>query len=551
FVPFKSIKMTALWLLLGALVSTVTCSTIRNASVTYDQQTKQFVLHDFIADHSVAYGSFNDEIFKTGWSYLEVKSNELYPDPIQAYAAGLIEGHLTADLLKKHWSNVIMDYCVNEESYCQRLQAFLQENLDFINKNVQFKRQYDVYWHHIALTLEQLHGLEDGVLNRTSGPSTNLDVMGLLLLNIQGDLEDLETVLNKKAQKAFGSGSCSALVKVLPNNKDIYFAQDAWSSYNTMLRILKKYSLQFHTIMGAGSPIVPGHTYSFSSYPGMIFSMDDFYIISSGLGAMETTIGNGNASLWKYVTTETILEWQRSIIANRLAKNGKQWVTLFSILNSGTYNNQWMILDLNKFQPGKPLQDGLLWVIEQLPGYVHSEDVTDVLRKQSYWPSYNTAYFKDIFNMSGGQINAEKYGDWFTYERTPRALIFKRDQGKIQDIPGMIKLMRYNDFTNDPLSRCNCTPPYSAENAIAARCDLNPINGTYPFGALGHRQHGAIDMKLSSFELSKNYEFVAFGGPTYDSLPPFQWSKSDFDTKVKHYGQPDLWNFKPIIHKWM
>ncbi|KAF8794203.1 putative phospholipase B-like 2 like protein [Argiope bruennichi] len=517
-------KMTVAWILLGAVVSTVTCSTIRNASVTYDQQTEQFVLHDFIADNSVAYGNFNDEIFKTGWSYLEVKSNKLFPDPIQAYAAGLLEGYLTADLLRKHWSNVIADYCVNEEEYCQRLQEFLQQNLDFINKNVQFKRQYDIYWHHVALTLEQLHGLEDGFFNRTSGPSTNVDAMGLLLLNIQGDLEDLETVLNKK---------------------------DAWSTYNTMLRILKKYSLQFHTSMGAGSPIVPGHTYSFSSYPGLLFSMDDFYIISSGLGAMETTIGNGNASLWQYVTPETILEWQRSIIANRLAKNGKQWVTLFSILNSGTYNNQWMILDLNRFQPGKPLEDGLLWVIEQLPGYLHSEDVTDVLRKQSYWPSYNTAFFKDIFNMSGGQINAEKFGDWFTYERTPRALIFKRDQGKVQDIPGMIKLMRYNDFTNDPLSRCNCTPPYSAENAIAARCDLNPENGTYPFGALGHRQHGAIDMKLSSFELFKNYEFVAFGGPTYDNLPPFQWSKSDFDKKVKHYGHPDLWNFKPIIHKWM
>lgn len=71
-------------------------------------------------------------------------------------------------------------------------------------------------------------------------------------LNILGDLEDLEQVLKKKEQKVFGSGSCSALVKVLPNNKDIYFAQDTWSSYNAMLRILKKYSLKFHTSMAAG-----------------------------------------------------------------------------------------------------------------------------------------------------------------------------------------------------------------------------------------------------------------------------------------------------------
>ena len=54
----------------------------------------------------------------------------------------------------------------------------------------------------------------------------------------------------------------------------------------------------------------------------------------------------------------------------------------------------------------------------------------------------------------------------------------------------MIKLMRYNNFKKDPLSKCDCSPPYSGENAISARNDLNPKSGTYPFGALGHRSHG-------------------------------------------------------------
>ncbi|KFM70112.1 putative phospholipase B-like 2, partial [Stegodyphus mimosarum] len=330
-----------------------------------------------------------------------------------------------------------------------------------------------------------------------------------------GDLEDLEVVLKKNnLKKVLGSGSCSGLVKVLPNNENLYVAQDTWSGYNSMLRILKKYIFSFHTAMNEGSPVIPGHTSTFSSQPGLIFSQDDFYLISSGLVAIETTIGNSNTSLYDFVTPEgTILEWQRNIIANRLAKDGRQWANLFEIMNSGTYNNQWMIVDYKKFMPGKPLQDGLLWVLEQLPGYTHSEDVTKLLRDQGYFPSYNVAYFPDVFNLSGAQINAQKYGDWFTYDRCPRALIFRRDQGKVSDVPSMIKLMRYNDYTNDPLSRCNCTPPYSAENAISARCDLNPINGTYPFAALGHRQHGGTDMKLTTFDLFQNMEFVAFGGP--------------------------------------
>ncbi|KAK3787448.1 hypothetical protein RRG08_025714 [Elysia crispata] len=161
-------------------------------------------------------------------------------------------------------------------------------------------------------------------------------------------------------------------------------------------------------------------------------------------------------------------------------------------------------------------------------GTIVYDDLTHILYKNMYFGSYNHAYFPEIFNKSGQPALVAKYGDWFTYERTPRALIFKRDAPKVKDLTAMIKLMRYNNFKHDPLSRCNCTPPYSGENAIAARCDLNPANGTYPFGALGHRPHAATDMKVTTFELFKSQSFQAQSGPPFDDVPAFQWSTSSF-----------------------
>ena len=117
--------------------------------------------------------------------------------------------------------------------------------------------------------------------------------------------------------------------------------------------------------------LIPGQTMSFSSYPGLIYSGDDFYLISTGLAVTETTIGNSNKDLWKFVKPKgQILEGVRTMVANRLAQSGKHWSKLFAKRNSGTYNNQWMVLDYNKFEPGKDVANtkGLLWVLEQLPG---------------------------------------------------------------------------------------------------------------------------------------------------------------------------------------
>lgn len=54
---------------------------------------------------------------------------------------------------------------------------------------------------------------------------------------------------------------------------------------------------------------------------------------------------------------------------------------------SGTYNNQYMVLDLKKVHIKKRLDEGTLYIVEQIPTYVEYSEQTNVLRKGTIFPA--------------------------------------------------------------------------------------------------------------------------------------------------------------------
>lgn len=63
---------------------------------------------------------------------------------------------------------------------------------------------------------------------------------------IDDDLEDLEQALQKNSPRHIkGSGSCSALIKLLPENKEMFISHVTWNTYIGLLRIFKLYDLPF------------------------------------------------------------------------------------------------------------------------------------------------------------------------------------------------------------------------------------------------------------------------------------------------------------------
>jgi len=294
-------------------------------------------------------------------------------------------------------------------------------------------------------------------------------------------------------------------------------SQAAWFSYGAMNRIYKHYYFDVKTNGTVAKKI------SFSSYPGCLVSIDDFYMMDSGLVMLQTTNMINNQSLYGAVTPFALLAWQRVRLANSMSSTGKMWTDIISRYNSGTYNNQYMVVDLKKFHKGKGLDDGALWVAEQIPGRVEYEDVTEVLR-YGYFPSYNVPFFPDIWAISGyGNLAGNQ-----SHTMSPRAQIFRRDQASVVDFESMKHLMRSNDYEKDPYSLGD------PGNAICSRFDLEPSSKR-------PRPSGCYDAKVTSYSRALNLVCEAINGPTTQNQPPFSWT-GQFEDMV-HEGMPQTFNF--------
>ena len=67
---------------------------------------------------------------------------------MQAVAAGMAEGFITADFIAMSYQNTMQGYCDNEKEYCDRLNQYLADNMDWVQSQIK-KNPYDSYWHQV------------------------------------------------------------------------------------------------------------------------------------------------------------------------------------------------------------------------------------------------------------------------------------------------------------------------------------------------------------------------------------------------------------------
>ena len=188
-------------------------------------------------------------------------------------------------------------------------------------------------------------------------------------------------------------------------------------------------------------PNHPGHSgFGVNITKGMI---GEFYM------HMGTSINILKDELYDLIATESIGSSFRQMLAGRLASSAEEWTKIFARENSGTCNEQAIILDMNKIDfKNKKIEDKALMIIEQMPNKTETKDVTEYLRK-GHWPSYNVPFIDTIYKDLGYYVNETSEGVYenVEYTQSERALIFKRDQGNINS-KEEFKKERYNDYVS-------------------------------------------------------------------------------------------------------
>eukprot|EP00771_Trimastix_marina_P001820 gnl/Trimastix_PCT/2922.p1 GENE.gnl/Trimastix_PCT/2922~~gnl/Trimastix_PCT/2922.p1 ORF type:complete len:607 (+),score=181.04 gnl/Trimastix_PCT/2922:34-1854(+) len=490
-------------------------------------------------DQGLAFGRFEDTLHQEGWGKLYIMTNPNHSDEDQMYGAGFLEAALTHERIYQHFT-VTRGHTLKgmqATEWPANITKYMQKNIEFTHW---VARQGGDYSNQLALQLTQFKGLVDGYVRCAPAEHRVANAeFEFWLFNSNSDLEDLQpALLHPHRNAALGEdwaethSHCTGLVRLLPKYKEVFFAQDTWSGYHTMNRILKSYSFRHKSTSTASQQVM------FSSYPGILYSVDDFYVLSNKMNVLETTFHCWNHTMYDmYVKPETILTWLRVQVANRMATKGKHWQEIFAQHNSGTYNNQYVILDHSLFDIDVQPEKGFLWVVEQLPGHIVGGDHTKQLIKTGYYPSINAPSYPHMYTLAGYPEMVRKHGDYWSYQNTSRMRIIRRDVPKIGNYAEFKQFMRYNDWHHDPLS--NGDPAQTIES----RYDLRP-SGL----AGGRKAHpfGGTDSKTTSHRQTIRMQMDAISSPTTQGgLPPWRFGVAPFEDEP-HLGLPLVWDFKWI-----
>ncbi|CAL4098399.1 unnamed protein product, partial [Meganyctiphanes norvegica] len=517
-------------------------------SVTFDGS--KYMLHHEIARNWVAKANFTDNTNNDGWSYLEVETNPNYPDTIQSYAAGFVEGASSSEIIYLSYRNTAEGFCKwKGKEFCDRLNDFLLKNNNWMKSMLAIKNRTCPVWHNVELILNQLQGVNDGY--NATGKET-MEEGAVLLMNLMGDIEDLSSVLEPKQHKSniedwnkgrvTGDGHCSALIKVLRGNTDLYVSHVTWNTTPNNLKITSMYLLttidtNFHGPKYRIAFSVALH----SSHLGFISLNFNLKNSVPGFLKLVFEVPTRHFMLFWHIVkgTQKLLEWMRVIVANRISTSGKMWTDFFSMHNSGTYNNQWMVVDYKQFRP--------FHHIKALEQFFVKSDKHNIIAHLLFWQSWNAILYVYVFHLSGIRNIIEKSNVWHGAHCCPNRLLRREYYRVYQEKAPEDKIIHYWDRQLKETARCSS---YHSDRTIFLYREIDQINSLSGYDALDWEESRSKSGILIT--LNPASQMLLQPSPrTFLSRKCFRRSRVNIVTNEDYVRHIDRTKFLLLIAKWL
>lgn len=478
-------------------------------------------------DLLAAQGEFQRTRYQTGWDKLNIKTYSEVNPLIQCWSAGFIEGLLSFKEISHYYHNIHI-FFLNDEQSITKIKEFyrnvdkrIREKMELQNINNLSQQEFRK-WTYTTCLHAQIEGLHAGY-NTIADEKEKLDLLDFYFINSEGNFDDLKYFMqinnmnicdktqfytNENLQKVYNTtnieqiwkrlidnGHCSALVKLTktkePNSDKIIYdligGHNTWSAYCEMMRTLKYMEWAFE-----GDNISIGfvpRTISYSSYPGVLFSGDDFYLLDSKITILQTTLSALDKFAYKDLidTEEYIPEFMRLMTTNFMSDSGEAWVHNYKNYTNHMYITQWLVLDYNQLDSLNQgnIPTNMVILLEEVPGHFKSLDITDKILKDSYFGSFNLVYFEEHKDVLG--LTKFK-GVEFTSERlNPRFYILRQFQNKINNYKDFEHVIQYNGFKKFNVNIPKDPSFNNPTNGISARGDLTA----------NQELHGGIDFKVN------------------------------------------------------
>lgn len=480
-------------------------------------------------------------IFENGWSIIEIETSVKYPDTVQAYAAGLLEGSLTWQLIHHHWYNTINVICNKRPVECQQSRRHLRENAAIIRERAELLEPTDSFWHMARLFYAQLDGLEAGwrFAVRRSRQSAELQSEDFLWLAMASDLPDLDSTING-SNLSIGEKGMIYLKALSRKNMEPLLAigHNTGAPYAKMLRLLKRYKFNYHVLPVAktAAPRIPSRSVVMSSYPGALSSFDEFYLVTAEnreLVLAGTPLSMTAHSSWDVVNPEDqVMSPIRIMAANRLATDARSWSRILAFHNSGTSMRQWIVLEPRISN---------VWFVEQLASITHAADYSKEFFETGVLLCTGLPHFQEI-KEAAGPFNEE---DLLTRHHLMRL------QENVTTMEHVRKFMRgYSQEESTFESYDQNSTQNSTQNPIQNSSHIQTYRGDLE----GEQSLpiGIIDTKILAVDTTGIETLEATCGPSksgHQDSSIFEWSKTF--PNVSHMGQPDSFNFGSVTPLWI